>query len=88
MWAFQGKIGGEAMAIKDWSPTLIRVLWEIDLGALLILMAPYLFGGDYSVTVDNVGYGVSPVRLVAWWLVCSVPLFLVTWRRHKDNKCR
>ncbi len=64
----------------------MRVLWEIDLGALLILLAPYPFGGAYGYEVAGVVHTASPFRLLGGWMIFSIPLFLVTWFRHAKKE--
>ncbi len=67
------------MGIRDWSTRTVRLLWEVDLGALLILSAPYIMGGAYGRTVGNAGTTVAFGTLFRGWLLCSIPVFLITW---------
>lgn len=65
------------------SPWAFRVLWVIDLGALLILMLPYTFGASYCYEAGGVVNAVLPSRLLVGWILASTPLIVITWRRRK-----
>ncbi len=71
------------MAIRNLRTKTLRLLWIIDLGALLVLSAPYMMGGAYGLTVGNVGIGIPFRDLLVSWLFCSIPVFLITriWSR-------
>jgi hypothetical protein len=63
------------MGIRDWHLRTIRLFWVIDLGAFIVLSAPYMVNGGYARRVGDLPYS----NHLCMWLLCSFPLCLVTW---------
>jgi hypothetical protein len=55
------------VAIRNWHPGKIALIWVIDLAILLALWS-------------LVAYGEDKALMVFVWLILSIPVFVITWR--------